>query len=76
MKANKKIVLIMALMLIVITFIIMAIVAINFRDYAYQSAEEKSKIIAELHGKKSFMLIGYWILWLLVIVWLFKIDEA
>ncbi len=48
MKANKKIVLIMALMLIVITFIIMAIVAINFRDYAYQSAEEKSKIIAEI----------------------------
>ena len=38
----------MALMLIVITFIIMAIVAINFRDYAYQSAEEKSKIIAEI----------------------------
>lgn len=35
-------------MLIVITFVVMAIVAINFRDYAYQSAEEKSKIIAEI----------------------------
>ncbi len=48
MKANKKILLIIALMLIVITFVIMAIVAINFRDYAYGSAEEKSKIIAEI----------------------------
>lgn len=60
MKSNRKILLIIALMLIVITFTIMAIVAINFRNYAYQSAEDKSKIVAEIvrDGLTAHMVNG------------------
>ncbi len=48
MNTNKKILLIVALMLIILAAATIINVAVNFRDYSYNNAIEKSKMTAEI----------------------------
>lgn len=60
MNTNKKILLIVALMLIGLAAATIINVAINFRDYAYNNAIEKSKMTAEIvrDGLTAHMVNG------------------
>lgn len=60
MKTNSKILLIVALMLIGLATATIINVAINFRDYAYNNAIEKSKMTAEIvrDGLTAHMVNG------------------
>ena len=60
MNTNKKILLIVALMLIGLGTATIINVAINFREYAYNNAVEKSKMTAEIvrDGLTAHMVNG------------------
>jgi diguanylate cyclase (GGDEF)-like protein len=60
MKTNHKILLIVALMLIGLAIATITNVALNFRDYGYKSAVEKSKMTAEIvrDGLTAHMVNG------------------
>ena len=60
MNTNKKILLIVAFMLIVLTAATIINVGLNFRDYAYNNAIEKSKMTAEIvrDGLTAHMVNG------------------
>ncbi len=60
MNTNKKILIIIALMLIVLAAATIINVAVNFRDYSYNNAVEKSKMTAEVvrDGLTAHMVNG------------------
>ena len=60
MNTNKKILIIIALMLIVLAAATIINVAVNFRDYSYNNAIEKSQMTAEIvrDGLTAHMVNG------------------